>query len=172
MAINNYDDSMDDLIRETRELVQIHHEEIGVRVNPFLVEKPFSVMVEDVELVGVWDLITEDGWIVDNKFYSKSPSQTELDRDIQMSFYSLAYRLMFNEVEKGIRIDAVIKTKNKKALQLTTNRTTEELQWTAKLITQVADAMESGVYPPNPTGWWCDPRFCNAWDNCQFGGME
>ena len=168
----NYRDSLEDVIRETRELVLIHHNEIGVRVKPFLIEKPFSVMVEDVELVGIWDLIDESGWIIDNKFYSKTPSQTELDRDIQMSFYSLAYRLMFNEVERGIRIDAVIKTKNKKSLQLTTNRTTDELQWTAKMITQIAQAMESGNYPPNPSGWWCDPRFCGAWDNCQFGGYK
>jgi hypothetical protein len=168
----NYRDSMEDLIRETRELVLIHHEDIAVRVNPFLIEKPFSVMVEDVELVGIWDVIDESGWVIDNKFFSKSPSQSELDRDIQMSFYSLAYRLMFNEVERGIRLDCVIKTKNKKSLQLTTNRTSEELQWTAKLITQVADAMESGNHVPNPTTWLCDPRFCGAYEACQHGGYQ
>jgi hypothetical protein len=168
----NYRDPLENVIRETRELVLIHHENIAVRTNPFLIEKPFSVMVEDVELVGIWDVISADGWIIDNKFYSKTPSQTELDKDIQMSFYSLAYRLMFNEVEKGIRLDCVIKTKNKKSLQLTTNRTSEELQWTAKMIVQIAQAMESGIYVPNPTTWLCDPRFCGAYEACQHGGYE
>jgi len=109
----NYRDSLEDVIRETRELVLIHHEDIAVRVNPFLIEKNFEVMVEDVQLVGIWDLVDDSGWIIDNKFFSKTPSQAELDRDIQMSFYSLAYRLMFNEVEKGIRLDCVIKIKIK-----------------------------------------------------------
>lgn len=103
--------------------------------------------------MGIWDLITKDGWIVDNKFFAKTPSQADLDKDIQMSFYSLAYRLLFNEPEKGIRLDCVIKNKNKKTFQIATNRTTEELQWTVNLINETAKAMETGIYPPNPSGW-------------------
>ena len=165
----NYRDLVEDVVRETKEMVQLHHDEIAVRTDPFLIEKSFEVDVDGVQLVGIWDLITKDGWIVDNKFFAKTPSQADLDKDIQLSFYSLAYRLLFNEPEKGIRLDCVIKTKNKKTFQIATNRTTEELQWTVNLIKETAKAMETGIYPPNPSGWWCSPRFCGVWEQCMYG---
>ena len=97
--------------------------------------------------------------------HAKYPMKVaDLDKDIQMSFYSLAYRLMFNEPEKGIRLDCVIKTKNKKTFQIATNRTTEELQWTVNLIKETAKAMGTGIYPPNPSGWWCSLRWCGVYE--------
>jgi len=52
-----YRDSVEDVIRETREMVQIHHEDIAVRVDPFLIEKSFEVDVEGIKLVGIQDLL-------------------------------------------------------------------------------------------------------------------
>ena len=149
-------------------MVLIHHDDFAVRTAPFLVEKSFEVDVDGVQLVGIWDFVTLDGWIVDNKFFSKTPSQADLDKDVQMSFYSLAYRLMFNEPEKGIRLDCVIKNKNKKSFQIATNRTTEELNWVVNLIKETAQAMETGIYPCNPSGWWCNPRFCGVYEMCMY----
>ena len=168
----HYSDSIENVIREAKELVMIHDQDISRRVKPFLIERPFSVNVGEHTLVGVWDLVTEDQWIVDYKTFSKSPSQSDLDRDVQLSLYSLAYRLEFGEVEKGLRLDCSIKTRNKKTVQLCTSRNSDELQWTAKFISQVAEQMEGSVFPPNPTGWWCSPQYCSAWDSCQFGGYQ
>ena len=166
----NYRDLIPDVVRQTKEMVLLHHNNIAVRTDPFMIEKNFEVKVGDHDLVGIWDLISKDGWIIDNKFYSETPSQFDLDKDLQMSFYSLGYRLAYGEVEKGLRLDCVVKSKQMKTLHLTTSRTTRELEWCAELINQVATAMESGIFPPNPLNWNCDPRWCSAWDNCMHGG--
>jgi len=164
-----FQDSLEDLVRETRELIQVHHDNFAIKVDPFLIEKKFEVDVYGQKVNGVIDLITKDSWIIDHKFLTKSPSQSEVDRDIQLSFYSLAFRLMFGEVEKGIRLDCTIKTKNKKALTITTSRSNQELEWTAKFIIQVSKAMDSGNYPPNSNGWWCSDKWCPAYDACMNG---
>ena len=165
----SYNDPVSDVIKQTREIVTVHDEEISQRVTPVLIEKPFNVDVNGVDLVGVWDLIDEDGTIIDFKTYSKRPSEAEVDRDLQLSFYSLAYRLLFGEIEQGIRLDIVLKQKNMKSLQILTSRTSDELRWTARMIEQIAEQMEGTVFPPSPNGWHCDPRYCGAWDNCQYG---
>jgi len=150
-------------------ILAAHHHEIAPRVKPLLVEKPFRVSLGDqfpYELTGVWDLVEEDGTVVDNKAYSKTPNQHDLDRDLQLTVYSLAYRAAFGEIEKGLRVDAVIKTKDLKALQLRTARTNRDCQWLLGLIEEVAGAIAQGVSYPNPNGWHCAPRFCGYWDRC------
>ena len=56
-----------------------------------------------------------------------------------------------------------------KTFQIATNRTSEELQWTVNLIKETAKAMETGIYPPNPSGWWCSPRWYGVYEQCMYG---
>jgi len=150
-------------------IVAAHHREIAPTVQPLLVEKSFRVSLGanfPYELVGVWDLIEEGGIVCDNKAYSKTPNQQDLDRDLQMTIYSLAYRATFGEIEQGLRVDAVIKLKTPKAVQLPTRRTNRDCQWLLGLIEEVAQAMDQQVFFPNPNGWHCAPRFCGFWDRC------
>ena len=119
------------------------------------------------DLMGVWDLIERDGTIVDNKAYSKTPSQADLDKDLQFTAYSLAYRATKESIEPGLRMDAVIKNKKPKAVQLTTSRTNDDCRWFLGLVEQVASAIHAGNFYPNPNGWHCSPKFCGYWDRCR-----
>ena len=168
----HYIDSFEDAVREAKELVMVHDQDISRRVQPFLIERPFSVDVEGHTLNGVWDLVDTNGWVIDYKTYKKIPSQSELDKDIQLGLYALAYRIEFGECERGLRLDCSVKTRVKKTAQLCTSRSTAELEWLIKFISQVAEQMEGTNFPPNPQGWHCSPQFCSAWDSCQFGGYQ
>lgn len=150
-------------------IVAAHHLSIAPRVQPLFVEKSFRVPLGadfPYELTGVWDLVEQDCTIADGKAYSKTPSQADLDRDLQLGLYSLAYRLSFNEIEKGLRVDAVIKTKEPKAVQLSTSRTNRDCRWVLGLIEDAARGIDREVFFPNPTGWWCGPKYCGFWDRC------
>jgi len=163
------DESAGALKDEGLAIVAAHHREIAPAVQPLLVEKSFRISLGadfPYELVGVWDLIEEGGIVCDNKAYAKTPSQQDLDRDLQMTIYSLAYRATFGELEQGLRVDAVLKHKTPKAVQLTTRRTNRDCQWLLGLIEEVAQAMEQQVFFPNPNGWHCAPRFCGFWNRC------
>ncbi len=163
------DESAGALKDEGLAIVAAHHREIAPAVQPLFVEKPFRVSLGTdfpYELVGVWDLVEQDGTVCDNKAYSKAPSQQELDRDLQLTVYSLAYRAAFGEVEKGLRVDAVLKYKTPKAVQLTTRRTNEDCRWLLGLIEEVARAIDQNVFFPNPNGWHCSPKWCGHWERC------
>lgn len=52
--------------------------------------------------------------------------------------------------------------------------TGEEILAAMELVRQVGRAMDAGIYPAHPfsnngnrpRGWWCSPRYCDAWDVC------
>jgi hypothetical protein len=150
-------------------IVKAHHKVIAPKVRPSLVEEKFLISLGDdfpYDLLGFWDLVEKDGTVVDNKAWGKSRSQADIDSDLQLTVYSLGYRAGKQEIEKGLRIDAVVKTKIPKAIQLHTTRTNADCQWLLRLIEQVAQAIESGVFYPNPNGWHCSERFCGYYDKC------
>jgi len=163
------DENLDRLKDQGLAIAAAHHRCIAPTVQPLFVEKRFRVSLgEDFpyDLTGVWDLITVEHVLADNKAYSKAPGQIELDRDLQLGIYSLAYRLMFGETECGLRVDAVIKDQEPKPIQLPTSRTNATCRWVLGLIEEVAQAIHDAVSFPNPTGWQCTPRFCGFWDRC------
>lgn len=150
-------------------IVAAHHRAIAPAVRPLLVEEKFTVdLGEDFpfDLVGVWDLVERDGTIADNKSYSRTPNQADLDKDLQFTAYSMGFRATRGEIEKGLRMDAIIKTKEPKALQLNTRRTNEDCRWFLGLVEQVAQAIESGNFFPNPTHFMCSQKFCGFWSQC------
>lgn len=155
-------------------IVAAHHKAIAPAVRPLLVEEPFNLDLGEAfpfTLMGVWDLVERDGTIVDNKSYSKTPSQADLDKDLQFTAYALAYRATRQAIEPGLRMDAIIKTKTPKAIQLRTQRTNDQCRWLLRLIEQVGAAIHSGNFYPNPIGWHCSPRFCGYWSRC-MGSMQ
>ena len=167
----NDDEDRGDLGVQGVELTKLWLAEIAPPIFPLFVEKRFLVPLGDdlpFDLAGVWDIITKDQWIRDSKAYSpKKPlEQKDIDRDLQFSIYSLAYRSVFGEVEKGLQMDGIIKNNNLAVLQLQTQRSEKQTNWTLGLIEQVAIAIERGAFPPNPTSWSCTPKFCGHWDRC------
>ncbi len=151
-------------------IVAAHHKTIAPEVRPLLVEERFTVdLGEDFpfDLVGVWDLVERDGTIADNKAYGKTPRQEDLDKDLQFTAYALAFRATRGAIEPGLRMDAVVKRANPRALQLHTRRTNEDCRWLLRLIEQVGTAIDSGIFFPNPNGWHCSPRFCGFYGRCQ-----
>ena len=150
-------------------IVAAHHKTIAPEVRPLLVEQPFTVALgEDFpfDLVGVWDLVERDGTIADNKAYRKQPYQEDLDKDLQFTIYALGFRATRGEIEAGLRMDAIVKRKNPKVVQLHTRRTNSDCRWVLGLIEQVGKAITSGIFYPNPNGRHCTPHFCGYWSRC------
>lgn len=155
------------------DITSAHHKFIAPKVRPRLVEEKFIISLGEefpFDLLGFWDLVDEAGTVVDNKAYKRSPSQEDADRDIQLGLYSLGYRVSQGKLEKGLRLDAIIKNKTPKAVQIHTARTNADCQFLLGLIEQIAKAITSGVFYPNPTGWNCCPRFCGYWPLCAGKG--
>jgi len=158
-------------------ITEVHHLKIAPHVRPLLVEEEFNIDLGPefpYTLKGFWDLVEEDGTIVDNKAFGRMVQQNDLDKDIQFSLYSLAYRVTRQTTEPGMRMDLLVKPRNKnhmpKAVQLYTQRTNVDARWILGLVEDVTKGIQRGVFPPNPTGFLCSPKYCDFWDRCKGKG--
>lgn len=151
-------------------VVEEHHKVIAPTVKPKIVEERIQVSLGEEfphELLLIPDVIERDGTIVDNKSYGQTPSQEKVDKDLQLTVYALGYRIAKKEIEPGLRIDCVVKNKAPKAVQRKTTRTNKQCRWVLTMIEQLAAAIETGVFYPNPTGNLCSPKWCGYWDKCR-----
>ncbi|MBI2068960.1 MAG: PD-(D/E)XK nuclease family protein [Elusimicrobia bacterium] len=135
-------------------ITKAHHETIAPIVFPAKVEERFEVSLgADFPycLVGIWDLIDTEGCIVDNKAFGRLPTQEEVDDNVQLSVYSLAYRLVNDRVEKGLRFDVVVKGKEPRPIQIHTKRTNDHCRWLLGVMERMADILESGRFETHQT---------------------
>lgn len=148
-------------------LVTAHHKELAPKLHPAIVEKEFSVPLGDThDLNGRIDLIEKDGQIVDHKTAAKSPSQDDADTDMQLTAYALVQQLE-GAPAPALRLDVVTKAKTPKAIRLTTVRTENDLLWFVTMFEQIAAAIKTGIFPPNPNGWHCSKTACGYWERCR-----
>lgn len=145
-------------------LVGTYCKEVAPRIQPVAVEKPCTIEVLGMKMVGRMDLETDTRRIVDHKTSSKSKTQDEIDRELQPSAYGL---MTMRPVDFDFHI--AVKTQTPKIQIVSTRRTTADVIWFLRLAQQVWAAMTTGICPPNPTGWWCSEKYCGYWNMCRGG---
>jgi len=145
------DESPGELKDEGVKLIELYSKNIAPTVKPREVEKAFNLEFENVAytLKGVIDLIEENGTIVDHKCSKRSPIQTEVDRDIQLSAYALAYCSLYGKLPQGLRFDYLVRNKTPKTVQCRTERSRKALDRFLKLIGYVSKSIEQGIFYPN-----------------------
>jgi RecB family exonuclease len=145
------DETSGELKDEGIKLISKYLEDIAPTVKPKELEKRFELEFENVPytLVGIIDLIEVDGTIVDHKCSKRSPNQGEIDRDIQLSAYQIAYRSLYGQDPKGLRYDYVVRNKTPKTVQCQTMRSQASLERFLKLVGHVSKAIEQDIDYPN-----------------------
>jgi putative RecB family exonuclease len=163
-------ESREGLAEKGRAMLQLYVESAnGVR--PVAVEQPFELDLADpetgevleVRLRGVIDLIEEGDVLVDLKTAGRTLEAGGLERHLQLSTYALAYLLLRGNVPK-LRLDMLLKTVKPRLERHETTRSVEDLSWTARLIREVALAIETEHFFPNPS-WRCTE--CEYFVHCQ-----
>jgi len=170
------------------DIVREHRLNIAPLVQPLAVEQKFELTLgkDDYSfgLSGRIDVIDSSRAIRDNKAIGRTPSQDEIDRDIQLSTYSLANRVLLRHqnpemdiaelqklIEPELTLDAIIKTKRPEARVFRTRRSREGLRMHLNTIGNIAKAIRADAFPRNPTGWWCSEKWCGYWKDCMGKGL-
>ncbi len=117
----------------------------------------------DVRLRGIIDLVEEGGVLVDLKTAGRTLESGGLERHLQLSTYALAYLLIHGSIPK-LRLDMLLKTAKPRLERHETTRSLEDLVWTARLIREVALAIQTEHFFPNPS-WRCTE--CEYYAHCQ-----
>ncbi len=135
------------------------------------IEQFFELEVLGVQLQGTVDRVyrqEQKTVISDVKTGKRTPSDSDLGTDLQLSLYSFAYRQLSGTAEDALEICQV---RTQKTPQ--THRTDEYLAAViADVVVPVASAIEQGVFPCNPaTKFGCG--YCDYQQTCPVGrGVE
>ena len=122
--------------------------------NIVAIEQPFSVDIPGlpVPLVGVFDLVEEDGAgsvaVVDHKCIAKRKSDFELSSDLQMSAYALGIKSLGYEQEALLRFDVLLKQKTPDYAKQFTTRSENDKERFLKLVRAVWDAIQKEAFYP------------------------
>jgi hypothetical protein len=120
-----------------------------------------------IPVMGIIDLITADGIIVDNKLSKNTPKIYEVERNWQL----ITYALLTGHTKGAIALTT--------DLQLKPKTHYFEIDITNEMMDQMANRFRlaerqilTGVLMPAPEGsWYCNHMWCKFWDNCEFGAL-
>lgn len=163
-------ESKDALAEKGRAMLQLYVEQQGDS-RPVAIEQPFELELADPEtgecldvfLRGIVDLVEEDDTLVDLKTAGRTLEHGGLERHLQLSTYALVFYLLRGSIPK-LRLDMLLKTAKPRLERHPTTRNLQDLRWTAYLIQQVALAIKTEHFFPNPS-WRCTE--CEYFAHCQ-----
>ena len=163
-------ESQDFLAAKAKAMLQLYVESTN-GTKPVAVEQPFELEladpatgeVWDVRLRGIIDLVEEGETLVDLKTAGRTLEAGGLERHLQLSTYALAFLLLNGRIP-ALRLDMLLKTTKPRLERHPTTRSLEDLSWTAQLIREVALAIQTEHFFPNPS-WRCTE--CEYFAHCQ-----
>ena len=127
------------------------------------VEEAFSFKIKglDVPVIGVFDLVLQDlasglVTIVDHKSRAKTLTEKDANESLQATIYAIAARKNgFKGNDLLLRFDCLLKLKEPRFEQVYTTRSELEMYQVARLIKQVWQGIQAGIWLPNLGSWKC-----------------
>ena len=155
------------LLTRGKRLMELYHQQFE-DLTPQDVELFFELPMLDLAtgryveqaIQGRIDLIADD-CVHEVKTSSKSYTQDQADTSLQLTFYSWAYQYLYGKPASGLKLIALVKTKEPKIQVLETKREMADYSRLYSLMTGVMNAIQKGVFYPNPMSIY-------GCGNCQF----
>ena len=165
--------SFESFLNMGRNLLSACYEElISDSFTVVAIEEPFVFHMEGVgvPIIGIMDLVCEDPngtvIIIDYKTVGKTMNQEDVNRDLQMSIYSMAAKANgYSNREILLRLDCLLKTKTPRMEQYYATRSSEDEKRVSRKIREVWRGIQNGLFIPNDTAWKC--RTCMYQAHCE-----
>lgn len=138
-------------------MLTTYHKNLAPKIQPVEVEREFllDTGVTELPLKGYVDLIDDQHYIIDHKTSKRSFPKDAAERDIQLTAYAMAYRKLYGQDERGVRLDTMVRTKQPKIQQLKATRTQADIERFLRLAGKVEQGIKAGIFYPN------DNYMCN-----------
>lgn len=132
-------------------------------------EIPFTVPLRSptggpdlgIALEGYFDLIEEDGTIVEYKTSAIVLSSSDIDSRIQLTAYSYAYQLLYRKPPKGLRVVDFVKGKKPKIVVIETKRDKNDHLGFLHTAQEVLHGIKAGVFIPRQSFWCKECEYAN-----------
>jgi len=141
------------------ELVELYHCTTAPGIIPVEVENKLTSDINGDEFVLIADVVTEDV-IIDHKVKKRRFSEAELKQDLQATAYTYFYR-------KPFQFHQALKLKTPTIDIAETERSQSDWGFFETLVPKIKQAITSGIFYPNPTGWHCSESFCGYFALCR-----
>ncbi len=150
-------------------VIKKYRSDFSGSIQPVEVEKEFNIEFENVEytLNGYIDLIDDRGLIRDHKFSRKTPSQSDIDDDLQATVYYMAYKYDYDCEPKGFEYDYLINKKNPEIKPYPTSRSEADIEEYLGILGDISNAIKAGNFYKNTQGWHCSPQYCGYFAQCR-----
>lgn len=145
-------------------LLRMYYNGLYQKIIPREVEVKKTVEYNGITLLGFLDVITIDNQVIDHKFTSRAYSEAQIQTNTQSSFYGL----LLGEDEIDFHIHQAIARNRPDIVDIPIKRTRDDLDWMGDLVCKTWAQIQSGLFVPNPHGWWCGPDECKYWPYCRM----
>jgi len=155
----------DQYVQEAIRAIKVGRDDMGIKV-----ERKVELRVPGVPIpiIGFIDLITVDNIPCDLKTSARSWSEAKAADQLQSLFYLAALNQAGDDSHGWRFVHCVfVKTKEPKVQFFQHTHGPGEIFFLFKLIQSVWKGIERDVFPINPTGWKCDPKYCDFWADCK-----
>jgi hypothetical protein len=164
-----YENHTDVLVSSGKELIVEYLNKIAGRYTVLENELSLSKKVTDnVTMAGTIDLMVYDNLeketkLIDFKTTARKRTRIELLNDIQPTAYAylvggpiiFEYHALMRKTAPEIELWKVY-------------RSQADIDWfIQELLTNFVKCVEQEIYVPNPSGWWCQPKFCSFFGICK-----
>ena len=152
-------------------LASVHAREQAPDYQPVSVEERFLLELPDAsyDLVGVPDLVDDQGRVVDIKTRGRRFSQADADKNLQLTMYAAAFRRHYGRDPAALRLDTLLKTKKPGRHVVETHRGDADYAALAARVNAMIAGLEKGVFMPAEVGHWCcSPTWCGYWNTCPY----
>lgn len=124
------------------------------KIKPKLIEHEFKIKLDTspISIHGFIDLVDEDNVIIDYKTagqdWKKKYSDSEVNKNIQLKLYSIAFRKEFKQLEARTEFHILPRNESESYIKQKFN-TDEELRNVVDLATRIDAIVKLGVFIPN-----------------------
>lgn len=108
-------------------------------------------------------MIDSQHYIIDYKTSNCSFPQDAAERDMQLTAHALAYRKLYGQDEKAVRLDAMVRTNQPKVQEREATRTQADIDQFLRLPGKIGQGLNAGIFYPN------ENHMCNICGDREMG---
>ena len=147
----------------------VWHHDVAPAIDPEYVEEPVQFTINGLPYSGTIDLATKQRRIKDWKFTGKKPDPRDQSYVVNMVGYVIGYRRKTGQLETGVDLDYVVRTKTPYHFPVSSEGPTpdESIVSFAGIVESVHDSISKGAFPP--TGLKSGAcSWCGFTDECGY----
>lgn len=177
-AVNYHDENSEDIEFDipknksrdaVSELSAVYYEGFGTMEPSSVQLKLEQKYDDDLDFIGYADMWFPDkSLVLDNKVWMRDKrANPDLTKDIQM----VKYAEILGAKQVGLAVVTYVNRVPKVKL-IIQDITQKHIEVVKRRIDKAVEGIRKEVYtPPDHSVWWCSEKWCQHWDECDFGGV-